>query len=162
VGLEWFGEWKCACIKSEFGEKDTELEVSVQKAKAKTTYKGERLTYFAYEKGIVVGMEDRIVHDLKVDFSKTAAGAGMGMAGGAGRMGAGAGMPGAGMPGGGMPGAGMPGGGMPGMPGGMPAGEGMPGGAMGGAMGGMGMGMGAASSEVTGKYTVTYDTSLVK
>jgi hypothetical protein len=147
--LEMFGRWKCACIRTDFAEEGVSLKVSAEQLPATSSYTLRRYTYFAYEEGVIVGMEDVIVHDLKIDLSETQGTMGGGMLAG-GMMGPEAGMMGgdpAMMMAGGMPGA--MGGGMPGM-----MGSGM--------AGGMAGGMGQQQlEEITGKYTVTYNVARV-
>jgi hypothetical protein len=142
-GFEWVQGEKCARLKSQFSEPNIEFDVTVngQAYKVKGTISGTRVTYFAYEAGYPVSIEDTLHHELELEPKQQAAGMGMGMGAGA-EMGGG--MAGGPMMGGGM----MPGGGMaeiPGMGGGVgvrgPEGGGMMpgGGMMGGPMMGGGM-----------------------
>ena len=174
-GFESVAGQKCARIVSKLSEQGAQFDIRLpnSKTEAKSSYTGERISYFSLDTGMFVAFRDHVKHKMEVDLQKlqSFAQGGMGGAGGTGGMpgmpGMGGGMPGMPGMGGGMPGmpgmgGGMPGmpgmgGGMPGMPGmggaptgmpGMPGmGGGMPGmgGMAGGASGGMAGGMGAAA-----------------
>ncbi len=118
-GFEWVRGERCARIKSDFNEPNLEFEapISGQLYKIKGI-SGTRITYFAYERGYPVSMEDTLHYRGELDQMAGGTTSGGGVTPGGGMM------PGRGM---------MPGGGGAAMGGGMGPGMGM----------GMGMGMGA-------------------
>jgi hypothetical protein len=123
-GFQWMNGMKVARIVSTFSAKGGKFSIHFKNgvAKIESDYKGTRYSYFAYEQGRFIGLEDTIEHDYDIDTSQLSAA----LSGGMGGM---PGMPGApgmeGMPMPGMPGApGMDPGMMPGAPG-MPPAPGM-------------------------------------
>lgn len=180
-GFQWYNGLKVARIVSTFSEKGTKFTIRFKNGSAslETDYKGTRYSYFAWEEGRFVAIEDSLNHNYDIDVAQlsaalTGGGFGGGMPGAMGPDG----MPMPGMDGGmmpGMPGApgmpgmdpgmmppGMPGApGMPGMPspdgGMMPGAPGMPGMGMPGMEGmpGMGYGMQMMPAKVKGTGTVT-------
>lgn len=151
-GFQWLNGHKVARIVSTYAKKDLDLMITFKGSPAKVTadLKGTRLSYFDWQAGRFIGLEDTIDLDYEADVAALSAAVSGGFAGGGmgmpGMGGEGMPMGGPGMPG--MPGApGMPG--MPGMPGapgmsgppGMPGAPGMPGMAPPGMPGQPGMGM---------------------
>lgn len=137
-GFQWFNGHKVARIASTYSRKDAKFAVQFKDYPGEVTadYKGTRLSYFDWQAGRFIGLEDTIDLDYEVPVTSlstlVAGAAGMGMPGAMGPDGMPMGGPG--MPG--MPGMPMGGPGMPGMPG-MPGAPGMapPGGAFPGAPG---------------------------
>lgn len=158
-GFQWYNGHKVARIVSTYAKKDADILAKFKDftGQVKADFKGTRLSYFAWEKGRFVGMEDTLDLQYEVPvavLSSLVTGiGGMGMQGmggvGPDGMPMGGGMPGMGMPG--APGMPMEPGMMPGQPGmmpgmepGMPGQPGMPGMGMPGMPGmdgGMGYGM---------------------
>ncbi len=80
-GFEWSMGRKCVRIKSQFEEEGVEFETKIQgmSVKIKGTISGSRITYFAYEAGYPVSMEDFLHHDLdEVEFKQQTMGGMMG------------------------------------------------------------------------------------
>ncbi len=82
-GFEWVMGKKCARIRSEFEEEGVEFDTKVQGMPVKITGKisGTRVTYFAYEAGFPVSMEDSLHHDVEVEFKQQTMTGMMGMEG---------------------------------------------------------------------------------
>ncbi|HIE51221.1 MAG TPA: hypothetical protein EYP85_05640 [Armatimonadetes bacterium] len=125
-GVEWLQGYKCARIKSEYtGTTELTLNLGGRQIPLKAETRGTRTTYFAYELGKVIKVEEETTHNVTVQLAQQQAGV-PGMMGGYG------GLPGMG---------GMEFGAMPGAPGEMPY-PGMP--------GMMGEGMGEEMEETPG------------
>ena len=138
-GFQWYKGHKVARIVSTFKENGTKMTIRLKNATAqvKTDFSGTRTSYFAFEEGRFVGIEDEISHKYEIDSSVGPDGMPMpGMPMEPGMAAPGMAMPGMGAAPGAFPGApGMPG--MPGAPGmpmepgmaapGMPGMPGMPG-----------------------------------
>jgi hypothetical protein len=113
-GFEWVMGKKCARIRSEFEEEGVEFDTKIQgtAVKVKGTIGGTRITYFAYEAGFPVTIEESLHHDLEIELKQQMMG---GMMGGMAEGGMAPGMMQPGMMEPGMMGMGEPGMMMPGM-----------------------------------------------